>query len=37
MFKVAFYFSIRDTLVCEDLDTATNIAYGPVRYRVVTL
>ncbi len=35
--KLAFYFGLRDTLVCEDLDTATNIAYGPVRYRVVTL
>jgi len=36
-FKLAFYYALRDTLVTKDLDTATNIAYGPTRYRVVTL
>mmetsp|Transcript_32490 Transcript_32490/g.29328 ORF Transcript_32490/g.29328 Transcript_32490/m.29328 type:complete len:84 (-) Transcript_32490:2231-2482(-) len=35
-FKVAFYYALRDTLVCKDIDTATNIAYGPTRYRCVT-
>ena len=33
----AFYFAIRDTLVCEGIDNATKIAYGAKRYRVVTL
>lgn len=37
MYRIAFYFALRDTLVCEELDTATNIAYGQTRYRVVTL
>lgn len=36
-FKVAFYFGLRDTLVCESIDLATKIAYGTPRYRVVTL
>ena len=36
-FRMAFYFALRDTLVCKDIDTATSIAYGTVRYRVVTL
>ncbi len=36
-YKPAFYYALRDTLVCRDIDTATQIAYGPVRYRVVTL
>eukprot|EP00347_Sterkiella_histriomuscorum_P007115 403350207 len=36
--EIAFYFAIRDTLVCEDLDTATRIAYySDQKYRVVTL
>jgi len=35
--RMAFYFVLRDTLVCRDIDTATNIAYGTVRHRVVTL
>lgn len=33
----AFYFALRDTLVADDLDQATRIAYGKTRYRVVTL
>ncbi|KAJ8679871.1 hypothetical protein QAD02_015658 [Eretmocerus hayati] len=33
----AFYFAIRDTLVVDNLDQATAIAYGSTRYRVVTL
>lgn len=33
----AFYFALRDTLVGENLEQATRIAYGKVRYRVVTL
>ena len=36
-YRLAFYFAIRDTLVCDDIDIATSIAYGPTRYRVVTL
>lgn len=32
-----FYFALRDTLVAKDLDQATRIAYGPTRFRVVTL
>ena len=36
-YKVAFYYALRDTLVCKDIDTATSIGYGAVRYRVVTL
>ncbi|RZC39072.1 structural maintenance of chromosomes protein 4, partial [Asbolus verrucosus] len=35
--KTAFYFGLRDTLVANDLDQATRIAYGARRYRVVTL
>lgn len=33
----AFYFALRDTLVANDMDQATRIAYGRQRYRVVTL
>lgn len=33
----AFYFGVRDTLVCEDLDQAQKIAYGQRRFRVVSL
>ena len=33
----AFYFALRDTLVANDLEQATRIAYGKTRYRVVTL
>nr|XP_045624012.1 structural maintenance of chromosomes protein 4-like [Procambarus clarkii] len=35
--KTAFYFALRDTLVANDLDQASRIAYGRVRHRVVTL
>lgn len=35
--RIAFYYALRDTLVCRDIDTATGIAYGAVRHRVVTL
>jgi len=34
---MAFYFAIKNTLVCKDLDTATGIAYAGKRLRVVTL
>jgi structural maintenance of chromosome 4 len=33
----AFYYALRDTLVANDLDQATRIAYGAQRFRVVTL
>lgn len=33
----AFYFALRDTLVVSNLEYATRIAYGPKRWRVVTL
>jgi len=33
----AFYYALQDTLVAQDLDQATRIAYGARRYRVVTL
>ena len=36
-FLPAFYFALRDTLVANDLEQATRIAYGKTRYRVVTL
>jgi structural maintenance of chromosome 4 len=36
-FKDAFYFALKDTLVCESLDIATRIAYGQERHRVITL
>jgi structural maintenance of chromosome 4 len=35
--KPAFYYALRDTLVANDLDQATRIAYGRQRFRVVTL
>ncbi|XP_063224263.1 structural maintenance of chromosomes protein 4-like [Bacillus rossius redtenbacheri] len=35
--RTAFYFALRDTLVAEDLNQATRIAYGATRHRVVTL
>ncbi|KAK5646128.1 hypothetical protein RI129_004592 [Pyrocoelia pectoralis] len=35
--RPAFYYALRDTLVANDLDQATRIAYGRQRYRVVTL
>lgn len=36
-FLTAFYFALRNTLVANDLDQATRIAYGQTRNRVVTL
>lgn len=33
----AFYFALHETLVANDIDQATRIAYGSVRYRTVTL
>lgn len=33
----AFYYALQDTLVAEDLDQATRVAYGAQRFRVVTL
>ncbi|XP_060526989.1 structural maintenance of chromosomes protein 4 [Cylas formicarius] len=35
--RTAFYYGLRDTLVANDLDQASRIAYGARRYRVVTL
>lgn len=35
--KTAFYYALRDTLVANDLDQGSRIAYGENRYRVVTL
>ena len=34
--RVAFYHALSDTLVCEDLDTASSLAFGKKRWRVVT-
>ena len=37
-FKEAFYYALKDTLVCDRLEYATKIGYGKkVRHRVVTL
>ncbi|XP_034945801.1 structural maintenance of chromosomes protein 4-like [Chelonus insularis] len=33
----AFYYGLQNTLVANDVDQATRIAYGPTRFRVVTL
>lgn len=35
--RPAFYFALRDTLVANNLEQGTRIAYGRQRYRVVTL
>lgn len=35
--RTAFYFALRNTLVSDDLEQGTRIAYGRTRYRVVTL
>ncbi|KAH8328703.1 hypothetical protein KR067_013553 [Drosophila pandora] len=35
--RTAFYFALRNTLVCNDLEQGTRIAYGRQRFRVVTL
>lgn len=34
---LAFYYGLQDTLVAQNLDQATRIAYGRTRYRVVTV
>ena len=36
-FKMAFYFALRNTLVCPNIDIANNLALGANRHRVVTL
>jgi len=36
-FLPVFYFALRDTLVADNLEQATRIAYGKTRHRVVTL
>ncbi|KAJ3112510.1 hypothetical protein HDU96_004491 [Phlyctochytrium bullatum] len=36
-FEKAFYHVLQDTLVVENIEIARKIAYGPKRYRVVTL
>lgn len=36
-YKPAFYHYLRDTLVAENMDQATKVAYGAKRFRVVTL
>lgn len=35
--KPVFYYALQDTLVANNLDQAVRIAYGKIRYRVVTL
>lgn len=35
--KPAFYYGLRDTLVANNLDQASRVAYGRQRFRVVTL
>ncbi|XP_043470645.1 structural maintenance of chromosomes protein 4 [Leptopilina heterotoma] len=35
--RPAFFYALQNTLVAEDLDQATRIAYGSQRHRVVTL
>ena len=37
MVKTAFYHVLHDTLVANDMEQASRIAYGAKRYRVVTL
>lgn len=36
-FLTAFYYSLRNTLVADDLDQAGRLAFGQQRHRVVTL
>ncbi len=36
-YRDAFYFALKDTLVSENLDIATKIAYGQERHRVITI
>lgn len=35
--KPAFYYGLRETLVATDLEQASRIGYGRVRYRIITL
>ena len=35
--KPAFYFTLRNTLVADNLEQATRIGYGRMRFRIVTL
>jgi structural maintenance of chromosome 4 len=35
--RTAFYHVLGDTLVATDMEQAPKVAYGAVRYRVVTL
>lgn len=35
--RTAFYYALRDTLIAEDLEQASRIAYGAQRFRVVTV
>ena len=35
--KPAFYFGLRDTLVANNIEQASRVAYGRIRYRVVSL
>jgi len=35
--RTAFYYAIRDTLVANNLEQASRIAYGRIKHRVVTL
>lgn len=35
--KTAFYYALRDTLVANDLEQASRIAFGRQRFRVVTM
>lgn len=35
IYRAAFYFALRDTLVCENIDLATQVAFGTPRFRVV--
>ncbi len=40
IFRIAFYYALKDTLVCQNIDTATAIGLGSnggKRYRVVTI
>ncbi|KYR00167.1 structural maintenance of chromosome protein [Tieghemostelium lacteum] len=37
LYSTAFYYGLQNTLVADNLDQATRIAYGQTRYRVVTL
>jgi structural maintenance of chromosome 4 len=36
-FLRAFYYVVRDTLVAQDLDQANRLAFGKIRWKVVTL